>query len=347
MGKNYCFATTETILEESGLDIDESTFSRALKCLEDKGFLYRVTTSIPTGGTNRRIYDTYNPALDTVFNGVPGVIDRQPVLLHTPVRVKKSSQSKTDYAKTHTLELADLPTLELAKTAGGSNNRTVNITLENNTLLSKTSLDDAAAEPLVEPRHLVSAREKKATVPAQPKLFDLETEHPPEPKRKVALKEKGAAGDLRPSDGVSGSNVGQGQSKVTTAKETGKSGPTETNIKDSFAEFWKRYDLVTGKKDAEKAWAKIMKAAKADWKQVATDICLAATAHKDKHQDKNRKEGQANRNAYRPMASTWLNGERYNDDLSTVVPIVKPNTIQQAPPRPSGFTLNPKNPLDD
>jgi hypothetical protein len=140
------------------------------------------------------------------------------------------------------------------------------------TLLSKTSLDDAAAEPLVEPRHLVSAREKKATVPAQPKLFDLETEHPPEPKRKVALKEKGAAGDLRPSDGVSGSNVGQGQRTVTTGKETGKSGPTETNIKDSFAEFWKRYDLVTGKKDAEKAWAKIMKAAKADWKQVAIQI---------------------------------------------------------------------------
>ena len=71
---------------------------------------------------------------------------------------------------------------------------------------------------------------------------------------------------------------------------------------DRFDEFWEAYNYKTGKKPAQRAWAK----ATAD----ADTIIQAAHAHRHWHEQ----AGTAKR--YIPHPSTWLNQERWNDELT-------------------------------
>lgn len=85
--------------------------------------------------------------------------------------------------------------------------------------------------------------------------------------------------------------------------------PKGDEADDGFENFWKAYPRKEGKKAALRAWRKI----KPD---KATCVAMAAALKRAKASPQWTKDsGQ-----YIPMASTWLNGERWKDEGVTVKP---------------------------
>ncbi|QKK98421.1 GntR family transcriptional regulator [Pseudomonas sp. 13159349] len=80
--------------------------------------------------------------------------------------------------------------------------------------------------------------------------------------------------------------------------------PTCTSVADGFEQFWKLYPKKKSRKDALKAWNKINPDAEL---QV---VMITALAQHCVSRDWTKDAGQ-----YIPMASTWLNGERWHDVL--------------------------------
>lgn len=71
-----------------------------------------------------------------------------------------------------------------------------------------------------------------------------------------------------------------------------------TEIDLMFESFWKIYPRKIGRKDAERAWKKI--------KDDPNAIIVALIKQKKAWQDPK----------FIPHASTWLNGERWNDEIN-------------------------------
>lgn len=80
--------------------------------------------------------------------------------------------------------------------------------------------------------------------------------------------------------------------------------PMCTSVADGFEQFWKLYPKKKSRKDALKAWSKLSPSAE---QQAAM---FAALAQHCVSRDWTKDSGQ-----YIPMASTWLNGERWHDVL--------------------------------
>ncbi len=80
--------------------------------------------------------------------------------------------------------------------------------------------------------------------------------------------------------------------------------PMCTSVADGFEQFWKLYPKKKSRKDALKAWNKINPDAELQ------AVMITALAQHCVSRDWTKDAGQ-----YIPMASTWLNGERWHDVL--------------------------------
>ena len=143
-------------------------------------------------------------------------------------------------------------------------------------------------------------------------------------KRSIA----GKAGRAKQLADNSGASVGQvsGQNWAETETET----ETETRSKDltisddhSFAEFWSLWPRSEGKAAAGKAWAKAVKIID------PTPLLVLVRAYVN---HPNRPAGE-----FIPHASTWLNGERWNDGP----PVARANT--QRPTKGAPANVTPQN----
>ncbi|MEB3843999.1 helix-turn-helix domain-containing protein [Pseudomonas guariconensis] len=80
--------------------------------------------------------------------------------------------------------------------------------------------------------------------------------------------------------------------------------PMCTSVADGFEQFWKLYPKKKSRKDALKAWNKLNPDAELQ------SVMIAALGRHCVSRDWTKDAGQ-----YIPMASTWLNGERWHDVL--------------------------------
>lgn len=80
---------------------------------------------------------------------------------------------------------------------------------------------------------------------------------------------------------------------------------SEVELAEAFEVFWKLYPNKKSKKDARKAWEKLKPSA--DLRQTLMNALGNHRISRDWTKD----DGQ-----YVPMASTWLNGERWTDELA-------------------------------
>ena len=79
---------------------------------------------------------------------------------------------------------------------------------------------------------------------------------------------------------------------------------SEAELTEAFEVFWKMYPNKKSKKDARKAWEKLKPGA-----ELRLTLMTALGNHR-LSRDWSKDDGQ-----YVPMASTWLNGERWTDEL--------------------------------
>lgn len=79
---------------------------------------------------------------------------------------------------------------------------------------------------------------------------------------------------------------------------------SEVELAEAFEVFWKLYPNKKSKKDARKAWEKLKPSA-----ELRMTLMTALGNHRISR-DWAKDDGQ-----YVPMASTWLNGERWTDEL--------------------------------
>lgn len=79
-----------------------------------------------------------------------------------------------------------------------------------------------------------------------------------------------------------------------------------------FMDFWHAYPRRVGKKDAERAWKRL--APDAD---LAGVILLAVAAQRATWRDPQ----------FIPYPATWLNGERWTDEVVALVPIAPPPVL--------------------
>jgi len=101
-------------------------------------------------------------------------------------------------------------------------------------------------------------------------------------------------------------------SDVQVGRE-GKEGKEHASVDAGFDAFWQAYPLKKSKKDAVKAWAKIKPN-----EHLAGKI-LQAVQRAMTSEDWTKDGGR-----YIPHASTWLNGERWNDEVQTGFTLTAP-----------------------
>ena len=93
----------------------------------------------------------------------------------------------------------------------------------------------------------------------------------------------------------------------------------ENGLAEAFEVFWKLYPNKKSKKDARKAWEKLKPSA--DLRQTL----MTALGNHRISRDWTKDDGQ-----YVPMASTWLNGERWTDELAPA-PAAKASAFNNLP----------------
>jgi hypothetical protein len=105
-----------------------------------------------------------------------------------------------------------------------------------------------------------------------------------------------------PSENTQGSNTHSNNTK--SIKNPSASGDGKALSDESFDRFWKLYPKKKGRKDAEKAWAKLKP--NEELHQIMITALGSHCASEDWAKDQGR---------YIPNASTWINGERWTDEL--------------------------------
>jgi uncharacterized protein YdaU (DUF1376 family) len=130
----------------------------------------------------------------------------------------------------------------------------------------------------------------------------------------VSMAENGAKGGRKRAELAAKSleNIDHGQATASYREEKRREENTVAKAtvshtvkfaQDMFEEFWDRYPKRIGKADAHKAYARAMKKITHDDLMFALSERLPALAAKDKQ--------------YRPNPATWLNQERWTDDIDT------------------------------
>ncbi|MBS4077671.1 hypothetical protein ACEK06_06200 [Pseudomonas brenneri] len=99
----------------------------------------------------------------------------------------------------------------------------------------------------------------------------------------------------------------------------------ENGLAEAFEVFWKLYPNKKSKKDARKAWEKLKPSA--DLRQTL----MTALGNHRISRDWTKDDGQ-----YVPMASTWLNGERWTDELAPA-PAAKASAFNNLPTHTPGM----------
>ena len=94
---------------------------------------------------------------------------------------------------------------------------------------------------------------------------------------------------------------------------------SEMELAEAFETFWKLYPNKKSKKDARKAWEKLKPTA-----ELRLTLMAALGSHRVSR-DWTKDDGQ-----YVPMASTWLNGERWTDELAPA-PAAKASAFNNLP----------------
>lgn len=95
---------------------------------------------------------------------------------------------------------------------------------------------------------------------------------------------------------------------------------SEVELAEAFEVFWKLYPNKKSKKDARKAWEKLKPNAE------LRQTLMAALGNHCLSRDWTKDDGQ-----YVPMASTWLNGERWTDVLKPVTTSTGQNAYNNLP----------------
>lgn len=105
-----------------------------------------------------------------------------------------------------------------------------------------------------------------------------------------------------PSENTQGSNTHSNNTKSikTSPASDGEKGVSE----EGFDQFWKLYPKKKGRKDAAKAWAKLKPS------EELRQTLITALGQQRVSEDWTKDRGR-----YIPNASTWLNGERWTDEL--------------------------------
>lgn len=95
---------------------------------------------------------------------------------------------------------------------------------------------------------------------------------------------------------------------------------SEVKLAEAFDVFWKLYPNKKSKKDARKAWEKLKPNAE------LRETLMIALGNHHVSRDWTKDDGQ-----YVPMASTWLNGERWNDVLKPATSSAGQNAFKNLP----------------
>ncbi|VVO24314.1 helix-turn-helix domain-containing protein [Pseudomonas fluorescens] len=125
-----------------------------------------------------------------------------------------------------------------------------------------------------------------------------------------------------PSENTQGSNTHSNNTKSIKNPSASDDGKAPTD--EGFEQFWKLYPKKRGRKDAVKAWAKLKPN-----EELHQTMITALGSHRAS-EDWTKDQGR-----YIPNASTWINGERWTDEL-------KPATTAKA----SSFTNLPNHTPD-
>ena len=128
--------------------------------------------------------------------------------------------------------------------------------------------------------------------------------------------------DEPPSENTQGNNTHSNSTRSSNNTPANSGGKTLTD--DGFEQFWKLYPKKKGRKDAAKAWVKLKP--NDDLRQTLITALGSHCISEDWTKDGGR---------YIPNASTWLNGERWHDELKA------------ATGRASAFTGLPKHSAND
>lgn len=126
-------------------------------------------------------------------------------------------------------------------------------------------------------------------------------------------------------------NITEGKKRESKAKPAanapgkavGRGGTHSLESAARFDEFWSAYPKKQSKLPASKAFEKI------DFKNHTFEKIMEALEVFKKSEQWGRDGGQ-----YIPLASTWINQQRWNDDLAALIP-ANPQATQQPAPRPA------------
>ena len=140
------------------------------------------------------------------------------------------------------------------------------------------------------------------------------------------------------ADGGSESDGGVGQNLATNQEDKPVKEPVKTHS--AFDDFWQAYPNKKAKHAAQQAFNRL----NPDDDLVETMICAIA----------NQKRSEQWKRGFIPMPSTWLNGKRWEDEISNVIPRNDPTEplwrqeqrlrIQQAVP---SIAAKPSSPTFD
>jgi hypothetical protein len=110
-----------------------------------------------------------------------------------------------------------------------------------------------------------------------------------------------------PSENTQGSNTHSNNTK--SIKTSSASGDEKALSDEGFDQFWKLYPKKKSRKEASKAWAKLKPS------EELRQTLIAALCSHCISEDWTKDNGR-----YIPNGSTWLNGERWHDELKPATP---------------------------
>jgi hypothetical protein len=97
----------------------------------------------------------------------------------------------------------------------------------------------------------------------------------------------------------------------------GKEGP-DAGVTHGFDLFWKAYPNKKAKREAEKAW-----------KKLAPDAALLASILAAIEVGKSTPTWQKDAGQYIPLPPTWINGRRWEDEVTSVAPVVDQEAVNE------------------
>jgi hypothetical protein len=339
----YCFLTTEQILQQRRIGVNEKTFQRSLNRLEEFGFIYKEVSASVKGGKCRKIYNTYNPVNDTVFNPVIGVIDQVPVQ-----RIEDNGLDLEAIKENLGIIYLEAKRLEdLAAKENGSTNqptdkkepaKTKGVTVKKVTVKSGSQLSGVTVKntsSLLLDNDTILNNESTRVTSFSENEFSEDTESEKKSVNDLLTSVPGLHFAGGPTAAPDPAPPTEKKTKPNTGynyfwKKSWPEGMDEALFEKTFNTLWDWYGHKADKHAAQKAWEKLIvdlgkrikekeNAEKTGWLNVLRSIITAAKKSYAHAEAKSLRDGHAI-NDYRRLLSTWLNGKNWDDILEDVVP---------------------------